>query len=161
MYRNQADKQRGFLLPVALFIIVIMGMFALTLWRTSAQTSMASVQEIHTVQAFFAAETGGQRGMSALFFPDSSDRQAIDARCGAMNITLDYVATGLSSCEAQVTCTCVYENAAICDAATGINYTLTGPVVKSFYKLTSTSLCGSGNYAATRTLAVGAFTEQQ
>lgn len=155
------QRQRGFLLPMALFIIVVMGVFALTLWRTTAQTSMASVQEISTVQAFYAAESGGQYGMRILFTPTSINRQAIDNRCAVMNLSLTLFIPGLRNCRVRVTCDCAYENAATCDAAVLANYSLTGPVVKSFYTLTSVGSCGSGNYAAERTLALGSFMEQQ
>src|SRR5690554_3189730 len=79
------NRQRGFLMPVALFIIVIMGIYALILWRTTSQANLSAVQEVITVQAFYAAESGAQRGMAQLFSPDASNRQTIDGRCLAMS----------------------------------------------------------------------------
>lgn len=156
-----AKGQRGFLLPMALFIIVIMGIFSVTLWRTTAQTSMASVQEINTVQAFYTAETGGQYGMRLLFFIEPGNRQVIDDNCATLNVSLALLAQGLRNCRMRITCSCAYENAAVCDAGNAGNYSLTGPVVKSFYTITSIGSCGTGNYAAERTLALGSFMEQQ
>jgi MSHA biogenesis protein MshP len=43
-------KQRGFLLPLALFILVVMGVLALTISRTSIQTQTSGIQEMMNVQ---------------------------------------------------------------------------------------------------------------
>src|SRR5690606_1010517 len=140
------NRQRGFLMPVALFIIVIMGIYALVLWRTTSQSNLSAVQEVITVQAFYAAESGAQRGMAELFFPDASSRQDIDDRCVNMNISMNFSVTGLNNCSAIVTCE--------------LN-TITTPVIRSFYSVDSTGSCGSGNISAMRTLEVQATIEQE
>lgn len=97
--------QRGFLLPVAMFIVVIMGLAALALWRTTSQSSVASVQELLTVQALYAAESGVQSGLSELFYPDASARAAVDNRCGSLSQSLDFSGiTGLNLCSVEVNC---------------------------------------------------------
>jgi MSHA biogenesis protein MshP len=82
MYPNSLQqKQQGFLLPLALFIVVVMGLFALVLSRNTIQTGTSTVQEMVSTQAFYVAESGAQLGMQNLFFPDPSVRQQVDQRC--------------------------------------------------------------------------------
>lgn len=129
-------KQRGFLLPVALFIIVVMGFASLALWRTTAQTSTASVQELLSSQAFYAAESGIQSGLSELFYPNANNRQQADNRCAALDQSLDFSGVdGLNLCEVLVQCT------------------LQEP---GSYALVSEGRCGSGSFSAQRTLEVRA-----
>lgn len=154
------NRQRGFLMPVALFIIVIMGVYVLVLWRTTSQSNIGAVQEIVTVQAFYAAESGAQRGMADLFFPEVSRNQT-DFACENMSITLPFNVTGLENCQATVTCTCVYENASGCTPGNTANYGPTAPVVHSFYTLTSTGSCNVNNVSAQRTLEVQASMKEQ
>ncbi|RYZ93898.1 MAG: MSHA biogenesis protein MshP, partial [Moraxellaceae bacterium] len=70
-------NQQGFLLPLAIFIIVVMGLFALVVSRNTIQSNTAAVQEAISTQTFYAAESGAQRGMQVLFFPDASSRQQV------------------------------------------------------------------------------------
>lgn len=140
-----AQKQRGFLMPLAIFIVVVMSLFAAALWRTTVQTSLSGAQEMVTVQAFYAAESGAQNGMQALFFPDASSRLAINARCDALNLTPAFAGiAGLNNCSAQVSCTCVE-----CNSGT-----------TSFYTITSVGSCGSGLMSAVRTVKVGSFMDE-
>lgn len=141
-----ARKQRGFLIPLAIFIVVVMSLFAVALWRTTVQTSLSGAQEMVTVQAFYAAESGAQNGMQELFFPDDSNRGAIDARCTALSLTASFAGiAGLNNCSAQVSCTCVDCNPA---------------GVTSFYTITSVGSCGSGLMSAVRTVRVGSFMDE-
>lgn len=125
-------KQGGFLLPVALFIIVVMGFASLALWRTTAQTSTASVQELLSSQAFYAAESGIQSGLSELFYPNASNRQQADNRCAALDQSLDFSGVdGLNLCTANVQCELVEAG---------------------FYQITSQGRCGTGSSYAERDL---------
>lgn len=163
---NQPPKQQqGFLLPLAIFIVVVMGIFALVLSRNTIQASTSSVQEAISAQAFYAAESGAQRGMQVLFLDkvQALTRQAVDARCLALNTTYTYTVPGLNNCSAAVTCTCQYQNASACSPATATNYTLSAPVnnLSSFYQIASTATCGSGNLRAVRTIESGSFLKQE
>lgn len=164
---KQVNSQRGFLLPLALFIIVVMGVLALTISRMATQSQTAVVQEFISLQSFYAAESGAQRGMKALFF-DVNGRQAADAACLAMNLNPDlnpdYSGTdGLSACTVAVDCTCRYQNASDCTPANATNYSPLAPadVLKSFYTVTSVGTCGENEYRAERSIQVGAFLEQE
>ncbi|EIK44632.1 putative MSHA biogenesis protein MshP [Cellvibrio sp. BR] len=157
------NSQRGFLLPLALFIIVVMGVLALTISRTATQSQTAVVQEFISLQSFYAAESGAQRGMKALFF-DVNGRQAADAACLAMNLNPDYSGIdGLSACTVAVDCTCRYQNGNDCTPANATNYSpmATADVLKSFYTVTSEGTCGENEYRAERSIQAGAFLEQE
>jgi MSHA biogenesis protein MshP len=156
-------KQQGFLIPLAIFVLVVMSLFALVLTRNTIQTSTSAVLEMVSVQAFYAAETGAQRGMQNLFYPDASSRQAVDARCVALSATYLLTVTGLKNCSVPVTCRCVYADNTGCAPATAANYsTAASPEkLKSFYTLSSLGTCGNGTLRAVRTIEAGAFLEQE
>lgn len=164
MYLNiNAKKQRGFLLPLSIFILVVMSMFALVLSRNTIQTTNSAVQEVITVQTFYAGESGAQRAMQNLFYPDASSRKAVDTRCLALSTTYTFTVTGLNNCSAIVNCTCLYQNNTSCSPATVANYSVTAPtnVLNSFYKISSIATCGSGIFQATRTIEVSSFLKQE
>lgn len=159
IFVNNLQHQKGFLLPLALFILVVMGLLALTISRTSMQTQMASVQELMTVQAFYAGESGAQRGMQALFFTNVNRRDA-DIACRTMAINRNFAGiNGLQACNVRVTCACRYRDNTVCNDAIVANYTPTAAVgvSASFYTLTSTGACGQLQDASVRTIQVGAF----
>lgn len=147
-------KQQGFLLPLALFILVAMSFFAFALSRTTSQAGMAPVQELISVQAFYAAESGAQEGLSRLFYPDASSRTAVDNQCAAINsLNRSYDGVeGLNQCSAVIDCTCVDDQGNTpCSPAANI----------SFYTITSTGRCGNTPTHAERTIRVDAHMEQQ
>lgn len=153
-------RQRGFLLPVAVFLLVAMGVLALALWRTTAGSNLSAVQEVISVQSFYAAESGAQRAMAQLFFPSGDIRQQIDQRCAAMPLAISFTATGLNQCSAQVSCLCRYDDASACDPTVDANYGPTGDTAASFYQLTSVGRCGSGGVSAVRRVEVEAYAGQ-
>ncbi len=150
--RNSMPKhQSGFLLPVAMFIVVVMGLAALALYRTTGQSSIASVQEVVTTQALYAAESGLQAGLSELFYPSAGSESAINTRCINMGtIDLDFQGvSGLNLCDVSVTCQCTDEANTACTAASR------GAV----YTLQSVGNCGEGNLYSERTLELSASME--
>ncbi len=156
-------KQDGFLIPLALFILIVMSLFALVLSRNTIQTSTSATLEMISTQAFYAAESGGQRGMQNLFFPDASSRQVVDTRCAALNGNYAFTVTGLNNCSAVVTCTCLYPDNTACAPATAANYSTTAAANKliSFYRVSSVGTCGSGTLRSVRTIEAGSFLEQE
>lgn len=160
--------QRGFLLPLALFILVVMGVLALTISRTATQANTSSIQEFTNVQAFYAAESGAQRGMQALFLSTTA-RQVTDSACAGMagNTTVNQNfsgVNGLQMCSVAVSCNCRYQNGSACAHGTATNYLPTSPtgVTKSFYTIRSVGTCGpSDHYRAERIIEVGAYREQE
>jgi MSHA biogenesis protein MshP len=164
MFLNTVKKnQQGFLLPLAIFIIVVMGTFALIISRNTIQSSTAAVQEAISTQAFYAAESGAQRGMQVLFFPDASFRQQVDTRCVALNTTYTYTVPGLNNCSAVVTCSCVFQDETTCAPIAASNYTASAASnrLTSFYKISSTATCGLSTLRSVRTIEAGSFLRQE
>jgi MSHA biogenesis protein MshP len=157
------QRQHGFLLPLALFILVVMGVLALTISRTSIQTQTSTIQEFTNIQAFYAAESGAQRGMQALFLSTTSRKEA-DQACAEMNIIHNFPdVNGLQICAVTVGCICHYQNSSACVHTVNTNYESTSPaaLTKSFYTITSDGACGQDQYRAERTIQVGAYREEE
>lgn len=159
--------QRGFLLPLALFILVVMGVLALTISRTATQTNTATIQELTNIQSFYAAESGAQRGMQALFLSTTS-RQDTDSACAGMAgnavVNSDFAGVnGLRMCSVAVSCSCRYQDGSACAHGSAANYLPTSPVgvTKSFYTIRSVGTCGpADHFRAQRIIEVGAYREQ-
>lgn len=140
---NKRD-QNGFLMPLAIFILVAMGFFAITIARLTGQTAIATTQEQISSASFYAAESGAQFGMNQLFYDTASviTRAAVDANCAALDgSTFAFSVNGLKGCSATVAC------ARSVDPAN----------TTSFYRLRSRASCGSGNVVAQRTVEVSAY----
>ena len=150
-------------MPLAIFIIVVMGIFALAISRTTIQSSTSSSLELVSTQAFYAAESGTQRAMQTLFFPDASSRQQVDTRCTNLNVTHNFTVPGLNGCSAVVTCTCRFQDNSDCKPITAANYTAAAATARttSFYNITSEATCGSGALRAVRTIEAGSFLNQE
>ena len=150
-------------MPLAIFIIVVMGIFALVISRNTIQSSTSAALEAISTQTFYAAESGAQRGMQALFFPDPSLRQQVDNRCVGLNATHTFTVSGLKNCSAVVTCTCSYGDNTSCAPSVGANYTSPAAVSRttSYYTVTSVATCGSGTLRAVRTIDAGSFLKQE
>lgn len=159
---KKVNSQRGFLLPLALFIIVVMGVLALTISRTATQSQSVVMQEFMSLQSFYAAESGAQRALQILFFPDASARQGVDNRCMNLNQNINFSFSGQGQlCSAQISCSCVYPTGATCEPAIAANYSNNSPVTTSYYTITSLGSCGADMLRAQRTLNVGSFMEQE
>ena len=136
-------------MPLAAFILVVMALAAVALTRSTTQSAISVSQEAITLQAFYAAESGAQIGMSNLFYDTGTalTRSNIDTLCNNLNIAnQSLTATGLSNCRITVDCTLTVAPAAPDDTT-------------SFYTINSTGTCGSGQVTATRTVEVSAFFE--
>lgn len=132
-------RQKGFLIPLALFILVAVSLMAIAISRLSSQSSVSSVQEAISVQAFYAAESGAQHGMHELFF-SSANRTAADSACDGMSISTTFAVAGLSGCEVNVSCSRTFSNNT------------------SYYLITSAATnCGSSRIPGERTVQVSAF----
>lgn len=109
------------------------------------QTQTSAIQEFTSIQAFFAAESGAQRGMQRLFFNANIKRADVDGRCTGWNQTFNFASDGLKACTAQVNCSFVADTTN----------------TRSFYTITSVGSCGADLYRAERTIQVGSFMEQE
>jgi MSHA biogenesis protein MshP len=136
------SRERGFLMPLAAFLVVMMALFALTMSRNTGQSAISSTQEHISLQSFYAAESGAQMGMSQLFFRAGAlDRACADDVC--LNTLADPPANipGFASCTVTLACT---RNTNAADTV-------------SFYQITSTANCGAGNITAQRLVQVSSL----
>ncbi|WP_144392394.1 hypothetical protein [Pleionea sediminis] len=121
-----SNKISGFSLLAALFIIVVLGLLAAALFRMTQTANLAVAQEVLTIRAFFAAESGAQASAMSLF--------PIGGTGSCNNQTINFSINGLTGCRAIITCT---------------NFIADG---ETFYRITSEGQCGSGELQASRTV---------
>ena len=136
--------QRGFLMPLAIFILVAMGFFAITTSRVTGRTAIATAQEAISVASFYAAERGAQYAMNRLFYDTGSaiSRVSVDANCAGVNgSNLTFTVDGLNGCAASIAC------AISVDAAN----------TTSYYRIQSQGDCGSGAVSARRNVEISAY----
>ncbi len=137
--------QRGFSLPVAVFVLVIMALLSAGLVQLSAVSNLAAAQEELSNRAFYAAESGASWAMASLFFNagGTADKSFSDTACATLGSasTLNFSQPGLYTCTATVSC-----------SAQTIN--LTG-----YYSIHSIGRCGTGQGQAIRRIEVGAKNE--
>ena len=152
-------------MPLAAFIVVTMGLMALTLSRNTAQTSIATTQEGISLQAFYAAESGAQWGANQLFYNVSAEleRIVVDDACikmtgGSNPGDITFTVAGLNGCEAEVRCACSFSDGTGCTATAGADYDGSGRY-QSFYTITSRASCGSGEVDSIRAIVISGFLE--
>ncbi|GLS26721.1 PilX N-terminal domain-containing pilus assembly protein [Marinibactrum halimedae] len=140
--------QQGFLLPLALFIVLILAGLGVTLSRMTQYSNLSVLQEQASLQAFYAAESGAQYAMHRLYFDSTASltRAAATAECngidnGGTGTAISFTATGLRSCTMTVFCTAVNDSAN----------------VTTFYNLTSRGNCSFGDILAERTIEVSSY----
>lgn len=150
-----ARYQRGFLLPLALFIIVVLGGMTIIISKKVSQSTESYLLNGISVQAFYAAESGAQAGLHELFFLDT-DRQLVDGRCAVMNISRTLNADGVRNCAVTVSCICRYENNTFCDHNNSANYLTGTGVTNSFYAIDSHAECGTDGFLSQHRIEVGA-----
>lgn len=131
-------------MPLAIFILVAMGLFAITISRLTGETAIATTQEAISVASFYAAESGAQYAMNQLFYDTGAPltRAGVDADCTTVNGTnLNFSAAGLNGCSAAITC------ARSIDAADTL----------SFYRIQSQGTCGNAPISAQRIIEISAY----
>lgn len=132
--------QRGFLMPVALFIVVGLGALALAISTISSSSFSSAVQEGVSIQTIFAADSGAQYAINRLLF-DVDDKSVGDANCTSINgSTLNFSVSGLNNCSVDISCSIS---------------TVSGNS-PSFYNVQADAQCGAGDLVAQRSVAVKA-----
>lgn len=101
---SKCSKQQGLGLPVALFIITIMSLIAVAVNRLGEVSSQSYTQNLLSVRAFYAAESGAQLRTQTVLF-------TTPCTCGAIEtVTYDFTAEGLNQCSATTSCTSFIAN---------------------------------------------------
>ncbi|WP_057832743.1 pilus assembly PilX family protein [Colwellia sp. TT2012] len=129
-------NQQGSTLILALFIIIVLTLLGSTLMRVLSTSSETVAQEVIGTRAYMAANSAMQAELQKLFplkpIPNPPPTCPISA-LPALARDYDFTAiSGMNHCKAKTSC----EN-----YHTGLDGT-------KYYRLTSTSECGSGDMAA-------------
>lgn len=136
------ESQHGFLIPLALILLVGISFLAIAIGRMSGQSAMSSTLEEVSAMAFYAAESGGQIAMGNLY-RNAPTRTETDLNCtGSVNgSTVAFNRTGLIGCTSQLACSVSFnpEN------------------TRSYYTLYSSGRCGSGALTAERRIQITTF----
>lgn len=146
MCRNKPktpSAQGGFLLPMAMFIIVALASLGIAISKLSSAGFSSAVQSAVVVQSLYAAESGAQYAMHRIMF-NVPDKASADTNCNSLNgILVDFTVTGLSGCSSTLACALVSNAGA----------------AASIYEIHSAGACGSSDYFAQRTVSVRAVYE--
>ncbi|MCO7226302.1 hypothetical protein [Pleionea sp. CnH1-48] len=120
-------QQQGFSMLTVLFILVLLGVLAVAMVRLNQSSNVSVAQEVLSIRAFFAAESGAQSAASEIF--------PISGAGSCSNRTINFTTAGLTGCRAQLTCS---------------SFTVDSEV---YYRITSVGSCAIGTeYEASRTL---------
>ena len=95
---HSAARQRGFSMPIAVFILVIMTLLGTAMIQLVSTSHMSIANETLSTRAFYAAESGAQYGMNLLFPLDGTL-----PGCFA-DTTLNFNVNGLNGCSATTVC---------------------------------------------------------
>ncbi|MAM88897.1 MAG: hypothetical protein CME36_16460 [unclassified Hahellaceae] len=128
-----AHRDRGFGLPMALFVIVVLSFLLLSLTQLEESTAEGFSISLQSTRAFYAAESGAEIAMHQLFPPPNGKTV-----CTAVAATHTFSEPGLAGCSAELKCD---ENL--------VDGTL-------YFTVTSTGRCGAAADGAERTVVIGA-----
>lgn len=130
--RTHRNHSKGFGLPTAIFVIVILSFMALAVTNITEVGNRSIVHDYLSQQAFYAAESGAQISINRIMVGELN--------CASASADIDFDATGdnpgLNSCVAALTCSM--------DSIDDTEY----------YSITSTGSCGAGDDLAERSVAV-------
>ena len=119
--------EQGFSLPVAIFILVIMALIAVAAVSIMETGQSGVSNDVMSTRAFYAAESGAQTILAQIF-----PLNAGTANCQASYPTQTFNIMGLANCTASTQC----------------NLRSVGS--RTYYTITSTGNCTSGDINATR-----------
>ena len=127
--QTKLHRSNGSALILSLFIIIVLSLLGVALTRILSTGSETVAQEVIGTRALMAANSAMQAQLQQLFPLNST------ATCPKSPLTLNGLYNfsaidGLSHCQVKTSCSLYFTH-----TETGVNY----------YRLTSTSQCGSGN----------------
>ncbi|OCH20221.1 MSHA biogenesis protein MshP [Aliivibrio logei] len=134
MFHNYA-KQSGNILILSVIIMVVVGFLSLNLLKVETSNHDAVSKEVLGTQAWFLAYSGAEWGLVQLFpiGVSGADSSLCDEEIHRPNMALNN-----SGCSSEPEVVCV---------ATPVNHL--GEVI-TYFKITSTAVCGSGINQVTR-----------
>lgn len=128
-------KQRGFGLPATIFIIVILAMIILAMSDLNQASSRAFSQDYQSQRAFYAAESGAQVALNRIFLGGIACTDPMNS------INFGDGVAGLAQCAVALECEPVLVSSV------------------TYYTVTSTGTCGTGDDIAQRQIQVRARSE--
>ena len=99
---NRYKQQAGAGLPIAIFIITVLSLIVLSMSQLQESSGKAISLQIQSQRAFFAAESGAQVAVTAVLPEDSGD--SVSCAAAPTSSPINFSASGLSSCQANITC---------------------------------------------------------
>ena len=131
-------KQKGSMLVIAVFVIIVFSLLGLTLTRMLASSSDAIIHEVYGLRALNAARAGVEKTISAAFPLSGSPS------CNAASTQVDFNANikGLENCSYLAGCRVI----SVIDGAT-----------YKYYRFESTGSCQAGNILVSRRINVDAL----
>lgn len=131
---SSLKHQAGFLIPLALFIVVSAATLGVAMGQLAAGSRSSAILLALNAQALFTADAGVQSVMHNLYY-GADTRAAVDANCEAVDgDMLSLTGQGVAGCRLVLNCT--------------VAVSAFGNV--SLYTLESQSQCGSGDYVTSR-----------
>lgn len=142
MFRRK--NQSGSVLIIAVFVIVVMGMLGLTLTRLEWSNQDTLARESLGTQAWFAANSGSEWGLTYLFPLNASAAISdIQPRCQAFNVANSPVAVSAASRIIEQTSDRCSSLEIVCsEVGSGVDLT--------FFKITSKAVCGNQQHEVQR-----------
>jgi MSHA biogenesis protein MshP len=134
-------RQAGFLIPLALFIVIGASTLAIAMSQMAAGARSSAVLTAFNAQAFYSADAGIQLALHKLYY-NNDNQAAVDAACVAFDgSSINFTEEGLVGCSTELSC--------------GITASVDGTV--SVYNLLSQSTCGQGDYEVGRRVSASAY----
>lgn len=148
MHLNRLKKQRGSMLVISIFVILVMSLLGLAMTRILSSASEAIVYEVYGLRALNAARTGLERSVAQAFYlvpGDSSCVATIDSETDFPESDIVPVHPGFNNLAGLQNCKFV----ATCTSFSNING-------QDYFRFRSTGSCTIDNVVVSRTVAVDA-----
>ena len=133
-------KQRGSMLVIAIFVIIVFSLLGLTLTRLLASSSDAIIHEVYGLRALNAARTGVEQAISSAFPLHPATPSCSAAPVAPVNFNPNI--KGLENCSYQAGCQAI---------------TVTDVATYTYYRFESTGSCLVGEILVSRRISVDAL----
>jgi len=94
--------QRGFSIPAAIFVLVVVAMLGAAMVNILNEGQEATAREVISIRALMAAESGAERGLNLVLEGGTACTGTLAAP--AALTTLNFASTGMTGCTATVNC---------------------------------------------------------
>ncbi|WP_082633097.1 hypothetical protein [Lacimicrobium alkaliphilum] len=143
------QNQRGSMLVISLFVIVVMALLVLTLIRLLSASGDSLIYEVYGLRAHQAAKSGLELKLTEVF--PLCPLGSVNPVCadGSRNLP--------SACDADTTLSFALQGLQNCSVSSSCSVDNTGD--SRYYQFTSTGTCEAGDAVTARTVSVDARVE--